>query len=64
MPEAKAKAKQAPKARVKLDRYTYLPTDLQRAAVFIDRADFLLKLQKTQHDGVQARLDAARPTAT
>ena len=53
MPKAKAKAKQAPKApkpRAKLDRYAYLPTDLQRAAVFMDRSDFLRKLQKTQHD--------------
>ena len=49
MPKAKAKAKQAPKApkpRAKLDRYVYLPTDLQRAAVFMDRSDFLRKLQK------------------
>ena len=53
MPKAKAKAKQAPKApkpRAKLDRYAYLPTDLQRAAVFVDRSDFLRKLQKGQHD--------------
>ena len=53
MPKAQAKAKQAPKApkpRAKLDRYTYLPTDLQRAAVFMDRSDFLRKLQKGQHD--------------
>ena len=53
MPKAKAKAKQAPKApkpRAKLDRYAYLPTDLQRAAVFMDRSDFLRKLQKGQHD--------------
>ena len=47
MPKAKAKAKQAPKApkpRAKLDRYAYLPTDLQQAAVFMDRSDFLRKL--------------------
>ena len=53
MPKAKAKAKQAPKApkpRAKLDRFAYLPTDLQRAAVFMDRSDFLRKLQKGQHD--------------
>ena len=53
MPKAKAEAKQAPKApkpRAKLDRYAYLPTDLQRAAVFMDRSDFLRKLQKGQHD--------------
>ena len=56
MPKAKAKAKQtqrAPKPRpssAKLDCYAYLPTDLQRAAVFMDRSDFLRKLQKGQHD--------------
>ena len=53
MPKAKAKAKQtlkAPKPRTKLDRYAYLPTDLQRAAVFMARSDFLRKLQKDQHD--------------
>ena len=58
MPKAKAKAKQAPKPvakavakpKAKLDRYAYLPTDLQRAGVFMDRADFLRKLQKGQHD--------------
>ena len=33
-----------------MDRYAYLPTDLQRTAVFKDRADFLRKLQKTQRD--------------
>ena len=33
-----------------MDRDAYLPTDLQRAAVFVDRADFLRKLQKGQHD--------------
>ena len=38
------------KAQAKLDRYAYLPTDLQRAAVFMDRGDFLRKLQKGQHD--------------
>ena len=53
MPKAKAKGKAkavraAPKAQ--LDRYAYLPTDLQRAAVFMDRGDFLRKLQKSQHD--------------
>ena len=53
MPKAKAKAKQAlkaPKPRAKLDRYAYLPTDLQRAAVFMDRSDFLRQLLKGQHD--------------
>ena len=41
----KAKAKGKDKAKVKaLDRYAYLPTDLQRAAVYMDRADFLRKL--------------------
>ena len=56
MPKAKAKAvrtvRAAPKAQpaAKLDRYAYLPTDLQRAAVFMDRGDFLRKLQKSQHD--------------
>ena len=58
MPKAKAKAKQAPKPvakpvarpKAKLDRYAHLLTDLQRAAVFMDRADFLRKLQKGQHD--------------
>ena len=57
MPKAKAKAKAkaaraAPKAQpaAKLDRYAYLPTDLQRAAVFMDRGDFVRKLQKSQHD--------------
>jgi len=60
MPKAKAKAKQAPKSvaiakavpkpKAKLDRYAYLPTDLQWAAVFMDRTDFLRKLQKGQHD--------------
>ena len=54
MPKAKAKAKQASKPvakpKAKLDRYAYLPTDLQRAAVFMDRTDFLRKLQKGQHD--------------
>ena len=46
-PKAKAKARAKAKA---LDRYAYLPTDLQRAAVHMDRADFLRKLQKSQHD--------------
>ena len=55
MPKAKAKAKAKTvrsKAQPKpqLDRYAYLPTDLQRAAVFMDRGDFLRKLQKGQHD--------------
>ena len=57
MPNAKAKAKAkavraVPKTQpaAKLDRYAYLPTDLQRAAVFMERGDFLRKLQKSQHD--------------
>ena len=56
MPKAKAKAEAKavravrPKAQPQLDRYAYLPTDLQRAAVFMDRGDFLRKLQKSQHD--------------
>ena len=62
MPKAKAKAKAKavravravpkaqPAAKPKLDRYAYLPTDLQRAAVFMDRGDFLRKLQEGQHD--------------
>ena len=53
MPKGKAKAKAKtvrPKAKPVLDRYAYLPTDLQRAAVFMDRGDFLRKLQKGQHD--------------
>ena len=55
MPKAKAKAKaKAVRAKAQpkpqLDRYAYLPTDLQRAAVFMDRGDFLRKLQKGQHD--------------
>jgi hypothetical protein len=61
MPKAKAKAKAKPAAKAarakaqptakpQLDRYAYLPTDLQRAAVFMDRGDFLRKLQKGQHD--------------
>ena len=64
MPKAKAKAVR-PKAKPQLDRYTYLPTDLQRAAVFMDRGDFLRKLQKGQHDREcrQARRDAGAPTA-
>ena len=49
--KAKAKAKAVrPKAKAQLDRYAYLPTDLQRAAVFMDRGDFLRKLQEGQHD--------------
>ena len=55
MPKAKAKAKSKATAKAvraaakpKLDRYAYLPTDLQRAAVFMDRGDFLRKLQKGQ----------------
>ena len=54
MPKAKAKAKakaaRAVRPKAQLDRYAYLPTDLQRAAVFMDRGDFLRKLQKGQHD--------------
>ena len=54
MPKAKAKAKakavRAARLKPQLDRYAYLPTDLQRAAVFMDRGDFLRKLQKGQHD--------------
>ena len=57
MPKAKAKAKAKATAKTVraapkpvLDRYAYLPTDLQRAAVFMDRGDFLRKLQKNQHD--------------
>ena len=38
--KAKARAKPAAKAKA-VDRYAYLPTDLQRAAVHMDRADFL-----------------------
>ena len=52
-PKAKAKARSKPATKAKakaLDRYAYLPTDLQRAAVHMDRADFLRKLQKSQHD--------------
>ena len=54
--KAKAKPKPAgkpavkPAAKPKIDRYAYLPTDLQRAAVHMDRADFMRKLQKSQHD--------------
>ena len=50
--KAKAKTKPAakPAAKAKIDRYAYLPTDLQRAAVHMDRADFMRKLQKSQHD--------------
>ena len=67
MPPKKAKAKPKPagKRAPKIDRYAYLPTDLQRAAVHMDRADFLRQLQKSQHDReCQARLCAAwRPAA-
>ena len=49
--KAKAKARTKPAAKAKaVDRYAYLPTDLQRAAVHMDRADFLRKLQKSRHD--------------
>ena len=49
--KAKAKARAKPAAKAKaVDRYAYLPTDLQRAALHMDRADFLRKLQKSQHD--------------
>ena len=48
-PKAKAKARAKAKAKAS-DRYAYLPTDLQRAAVHMDRADFLRKLQKSRHD--------------
>ena len=52
-PKAKAKARTKPAAKAKakaVDRYAYLPTDLQRAAVHMDRADFLRKLQKSRQD--------------
>ena len=49
-PKAKAAGKPAGKRAPKIDRYAYLPTDLQRAAVHMDRADFMRKLQKSQHD--------------
>jgi hypothetical protein len=48
--KAKAKPAAKPAAKAKIDRYAYLPTDLQRAAVHMDRADFMRKLQKSQHD--------------
>ena len=49
--KAKAKARAKPAAKAKaVDRYAHLPTDLQRAAVHMDRADFLRKLQKSRHD--------------
>ena len=51
-PKAKAKARSKPATKAKtkaLDRYAYLPTDLKRAAVHMDRADFLRKLQKSRH---------------
>ena len=49
--KAKAKARAKPAAKAKaVDRYAYLPTDLQRAAVHMDRVDFLRKLQKSRHD--------------
>ena len=52
-PKAKAKARSKPATKAKtkaLDRYACLPTNLQRAAVHMDRADFLRKLQKSRHD--------------
>jgi len=50
-PVAKPAAKPAAGRRVpKIDRYAYLPTDLQRAAVHMDRADLLRKLHKSQRD--------------
>jgi hypothetical protein len=49
-PAPKPKPKPAGKRAPKTDRYAYLPTDLQRAAVHMDRADFMRKLQKSQHD--------------
>ena len=61
-PKAKAKARSKPgtKAKTKaLDGYAYLPTDLQRAAVHMDRADFLRKLQKSQ-DGREYRHASAQ----
>ena len=68
MPKAKAKAKAKPtakmaraKAKPQLDRYAYLPTDLQRAAVFMDRGDFLRKLQKVQHDREYRHVAAQGP---
>ena len=68
MPKAKAKARaEAVRAKAqpaaKLDRYAYLPTDLQRAAVFMDRGDFLRKLQKGQHDREYRHVDAGAATA-
>ena len=67
MPKAKAKAKAkavrtVPKAKPQLDRYAYLPTDLQRAAVFMDRGDFLRKLQKNQHDREYRHVATQGPT--
>ena len=56
-----AKAKKAQKEGVKLERYAYFPTDLQRAAVFMDRADFLRKLQKGQHDREHRRVSQRGP---
>ena len=44
-----------------MDRYAYLPTDLQRAAVFMDRADFLQKLQKCQHEREYGRVATQGP---
>ena len=49
-PKPKPAGKPAGKRAPKTDRYAYLPTDLQRAAVHMDRADFMRKLQKSQHD--------------
>ena len=52
-PKAKAKARSKPATKAKtkaLDRHAYLPTNLQRAAVHMDRAGFLRKLQKSRHD--------------
>ena len=58
MPKAKAKAKAKATAKTvraapkpALDRYAYLPTDLQRAAVFMDRGDFFCaSCRQNQHD--------------
>ena len=49
--KAKAKARTKPAAKAKaVDRYAYLPTDLQRAAMHMDLADSLRKLPKSRHD--------------
>ena len=72
MPKAKAKAKAKPTAKAVrakaqpapkpvLDRYAYLPTDLRRAAVFMDRSEFLRKLQKGQHDREYRRVATQGP---